>query len=319
VSVGTTHGVHRRRTPSRERSTRLPPLGRGRRRDRLGWREARVALLFILPCLLLFAAFRFGPAAAGAILAFTDYTIGADTHWVGLDNLRRLVDDPLFWKALRNTVYYAVLTVPLSIAVALSMALLVRRAFLGYKIFRSIFFLPVVTSLVLAGIVFTWVFSPGGPWSSLMGALGLPDKSWLTDPVLVIPALVVVAIWTRFGFGMLILLARMQDIPRELEEAALVDGASAYQRFRYIVLPELYPALFFLVIIETTFSFQVFDTVYVMTGGGPANASYMLVFQLYDQGFRYFDFGYASAIGLALFLMTFVVAMIQRLTLGRDR
>jgi multiple sugar transport system permease protein len=195
----------------------------------------------------------------------------------------------------------------------------VRRAFRGHKLFRSIFFLPVVTSLVLAGIVFTWIFSADGPWSTVMGVFGFPDGSWLANPSLVIPALVIVAVWTRFGFGMLILLARMQDIPRELEEAALVDGATAWQRFRYIVLPELYPALFFLAVIETTFSFQVFDTVYVMTGGGPANSSYMLVFQLYDQGFRYFDFGYASAIGLSLFVMTFIVAMIQRFTLGRER
>ncbi|WP_325048140.1 carbohydrate ABC transporter permease [Jiangella anatolica] len=133
------------------------------------------------------------------------------------------------------------------------------------------------------------------------------------------PALVVVAVWTRFGYGMLILLARLQDIPRELEEAALTDGAGPWQRFRHVVLPELRGAIFFLAVIETTVSFQVFDTVYVMTGGGPANASYMVVFQIYDQAFRYFDFGYASAIGVALFVMTLAVAVIQRLTVGRDR
>ncbi|SDU77564.1 carbohydrate ABC transporter permease [Jiangella alkaliphila] len=282
-------------------------------------REARVGLLFVLPVLLLFLAFRFGPAIAGGVLAFTDYTIGAETSWTGLDNLQRMVDDPLFWRALRTTLVYSVLAVPLSILAALGMALLVRRSFRGVRLFRSIFFLPVVTSLVLAGIVFTWIFSEDGPWSSLLGAVGLPDQSWLSDTALVVPALVIVAVWTRFGFGMLILLARLQDIPRELEEAALTDGAGAWHRFRYIVLPELRPALFFLAVIETTVSFQVFDTVYVMTGGGPAQSSYMLVFQLYDQAFRYFDFGYASAIGLALFVMTLIVAVIQRLTLGRDR
>jgi multiple sugar transport system permease protein len=288
-------------------------------RRRLSWREARVGLAFVLPCLLVFLVFRFGPAIAGGVLAFTDYTIGADTSWVGMDNLRRMTEDPLFWRALRTTLLYAALTVPLSIVAALGMALLVRRAFRGVRLFRSIFFLPVVTSLVLAGIVFSWIFSADGPWSSLLGAVGLPEGSWLADPSLVVPALAVVAVWTRFGFGMLILLARLQDVPRELEEAALADGAGPWQRFRYIVLPELYPALFFLAVIETTFSFQVFDTVYVMTGGGPAHASYMLVFQVYDQAFRYFDFGYASAIALALFVMTLVVALIQRLTLGRNR
>ncbi|NED98990.1 carbohydrate ABC transporter permease [Phytoactinopolyspora halotolerans] len=295
----------------------LPRTRRGVRGAR--WREARIALLFVLPCLLLFLAFRFGPAVAGSVLAFTDYTIGADTNWVGMENLRRLSEDPLFWRALRTTLTIAVLAVPLSILSSLGMALLVRRAFRGSKLFRSIFFLPVITSLVLAGIVFTWIFSESGPWSSVMGWFGLPDQSWLSDTTLVIPAIVVVAVWSRFGFGMLILLARLQDIPRELEEAALADGAGAWHRFRYIILPELYPALFFLGIIETTFTFQIFDTVYVMTGGGPANSSYVLVYQLYDQAFRYFDFGYASAIGLALFVMTFIVAMIQRMTLGRER
>ncbi|NED95661.1 sugar ABC transporter permease [Phytoactinopolyspora alkaliphila] len=288
-------------------------------RRRPSWREARIALLFVLPCLVLFVLFRFGPTLAGGVLAFTDYTIGADTSFVGLENLRRLSEDPLFWRALRTTLTIAVLAVPLSIGISLGMALLVRRAFRGHRLFRSIFFLPVITSLVLAGIVFSWIFSSGGPWSSIMGWLGLPDQAWLSDTTLVIPAIVIVAVWGRFGFGMLILLARLQDVPRELEEAALADGANAWQRFRYIVLPELYPALFFLVVIETTFTFQIFDTVYVMTSGGPANSSYVLVFQLYDQAFRYFDFGYASAIGLALFVMTFIVAMIQRMTIGRER
>nr|WP_205857258.1 sugar ABC transporter permease [Phytoactinopolyspora endophytica] len=288
-------------------------------RQRYRWREARIALLFVLPCLLLFIAFRFGPAVAGGVLSFTDYTIGADTNWIGLENLRRLNEDPLFWRALRTTLTIALLAVPLSILMSLGMALLVRRAFRGSKLFRSIFFLPVITSLVLAGIVFTWIFSEGGPWTSVMGWLGFADRAWLSDTTLVIPAIVIVAVWGRFGFGMLILLARLQDVPRELEEAALADGAGAWQRFRYIILPELKPALFFLAVIETTFSFQIFDTVYVMTGGGPANSSYVLVYQLYDQAFRYFDFGYASAIGLALFVMTFIVAMIQRLTLGRER
>lgn len=282
-------------------------------------REAGTALLFILPCLLLFLVFRFGPAIAGVVLGFTDYVIGGDPDWVGLENFRRLVADPTFWTALRVTVVFTVLAVPLSILASLGMALLTRRAFRGVKLFRSIFFLPVVTSLVLAGVVFTWVFAESGPWSRAMAALGLPSNSWLADGTLVIPALVLVSVWSRFGYGMLILLARLQEIPAELEEAALSDGASAWQRFRYVTLPQLRPALFFVAIIETTVSFQVFDTIYVMTGGGPVRSSYTLVYLLYDQGFRYFDLGYASAVGVALFVMTVIVALIQRLTLGRDK
>jgi multiple sugar transport system permease protein len=292
--------------------------GRSARR-RVYWREARSGLLFVLPCFLLFLVFRFGPAIAGGVLAFTDYAIGGETHWKGLANFRRMVDDPTFWSALRVTIVYSVLAVPLTIAVALGMALLVRRSFRGSKLFRSIFFLPVVTSLVLAGVVFTWVFSADGPWSRLMGLFGLPDQSWIADGTLVIPALVLVSVWSRFGYGMLILLARLQDIPAELEEAAHTDGAGPVQRFRHIVLPHLRPALFFVAVIETTVSFQVFDIVYVMTRGGPVRSSYTLVYALYDQGFHYFDLGYASAIGLALFVLTLVVALIQRLSLGRER
>ncbi|AZS89485.1 sugar ABC transporter permease [Streptomyces griseoviridis] len=290
------------------------PLGGSLRR-----KEARIGLLFVLPCLLLFVVFRFGPGVAGLLLAFTDYTPGAVTHLTGLENFRRLWDDPLFWSSLRVTVVYTVLAVPAGVAASLGLALLTRRAFRGSKLFRSVFFLPVVTSLVLASTVFVWIFSTDGPWSAVMGFLGLPSQNWLSDSVLVLPALALVGIWSRCGYGMLILLARMQELPVELEEAALVDGAGPVKRFRYIVAPQLKPAFFFLAVIETTVSFQVFDAVYMMTGGGPANASYSLVFQLYDTGFKYFDFGYASAIGCALFLLTIVVALVQRAVLGKEK
>nr|WP_223186583.1 sugar ABC transporter permease [Streptomyces sp. CBMA29] len=227
--------------------------------------------------------------------------------------------DPLFWSSLRVTVVYSLLAVPFTILASLGLALLTRRAFRGSRLFRSIFFLPVVTSLILASTVFIWIFSTKGPWSGLMGMLGLPDQSWLTDSALVLPAIALVGIWSRCGYGMLILLARLQDVPRELEEAALMDGAGPVQRFRYIVAPQLKPAFYFLLVIETTNSFQIFDAIYVMTGGGPANASYSLVYQLYDAGFKYSDLGYASALGCVLFVMTVVVALVQRLVLGKEK
>ncbi|WP_234010842.1 carbohydrate ABC transporter permease [Streptomyces sp. SPB78] len=226
--------------------------------------------------------------------------------------------DPLFWSALKVTVVYTVMAVPVTIAASLGLALLTRRAFRGSKLFRSVFFLPVVTSLILASTVFLWIFSSEGPWSKVMGLVGLPDQSWLADSALVLPALAIVGVWSRCGYGMLILLARLQEVPRELEEAALVDGAGPWKRFRYIVAPQLKGSFFFLAVIETTASFQVFDAVYMMTGGGPANASYSLVFQLYDAGFKYFDLGYASAIGCVLFVLTLVVAAVQRLVIGKE-
>ncbi|MFI6295565.1 carbohydrate ABC transporter permease [Nonomuraea sp. NPDC050790] len=278
----------------------------------LRW-EARTGLLFVLPCLLLFLAFRFGPSIAGVLLGFFEFGIGESPAFTGLDNFRRMAGDPVFWDSLRVTLIYTVLYVPVSMAASVGMALLVRRSFRGARFFRSVFFLPVVTSLVLAGTVFTWLFSSEGPITKLTGL------SWLASPTLVLPALVIVSAWSRFGYGMLIVLARLQDLPRELEEAALSDGASTWQRFRHIVLPQLRPALFFVAVIETTNSFQVFDLVYVMTGGGPAHGSFTLVMALYEQGFKNFEFGYASAIGVALFVMTLVVALIQRLIIGRSK
>ncbi|MBB5082496.1 carbohydrate ABC transporter permease [Nonomuraea endophytica] len=278
----------------------------------LRW-EARTGLLFVLPCLLLFLAFRFGPSIAGVLLGFFEFGIGDSPAFTGLDNFRRMAGDPVFWDSLQVTLIYTVLYVPVSMAASVGMALLVRRSFRGARFFRSVFFLPVVTSLVLAGTVFTWLFSSEGPITKLTGL------SWLASPTLVLPALVIVSVWSRFGYGMLIVLARLQDLPRELEEAALSDGASTWQRFRHIVLPQLRPALFFVAVIETTTSFQVFDLVYVMTGGGPAHGSFTLVMALYEQGFKNFEFGYASAIGVALFVMTLVVALIQRLIIGRSK
>jgi multiple sugar transport system permease protein len=292
--------------------------GRAGRRSVMARWEARIGLLFALPTFLLFLAFRFGPAIAGVGLSFFDYDISGTLEWEGLANFERMVVDPVFWQALRVTVLYTLLAVPLSLGLSLVMALAVRRRFRGVGFFRSVFFLPVITSLVLAGTVFVWVFSTDGPVSTVSQWLGGSGQSWLSSSLLVVPALVLVGVWSRFGYGMLILLAGLQEVPRELEEAALTDGAGPVARFRYIVLPHLKPSLFFLAVIETTASFQVFDLIFVMTQGGPARGSYTLVYMLYDQGFKYVDYGYAAAIGVALFAMTLVVAVVQRRFLGRE-
>ena len=281
-------------------------------------REARWALLFVLPAFLLFLAFRFGPAFAGVALSLFEYDITGDIAWKGLENFQRLIADSGFWRAMGVTVLYTVLSVPLSLIVSMTLAMSVRRAFKGARFFRSLFFLPVVTSLVLAGSIFVWIFSSEGIWSKLMTPFGL-GGSWLANPTLVVPAVVLTGVWSRFGYDMMILIAAMQDIPRELEEATLVDGANGWQRFRAIVLPHLRPTVFFLLVIETTAAFQVFDVIYVMTQGGPANASKSLVYVLYDQGFRYSNFGYAAAIGVALFVMTIAVALVQRAVIGKDK
>lgn len=280
-------------------------------------KDALTGLAFVLPCLLLFLIFRFGPAIAGILLSFFDYTIGGGSTWRGLDHYHHLVNDPDFWTSLRVTIVYTVISVPLSMVVAIGMALLTRRAFRGVRFFRAVFFLPSVTSIVLAGVVFGWIFSPTGPWPRVMGWFGLP-QDWLGSTVLVLPAVAVLAVWGRYGFDMLIILARMHDVPREIEEAAVVDGAGVWAKFWHVTLPQLRPALFFVGVLDTINSFQVFDSVYVLTNGGPAHGSYTLVYMLYDQGFTYFNFGYASTVGVALFVLTLVIALIQRLIFGRS-
>ena len=260
--------------------------------------------------------FRFGPAIAGVLLSLFNSSTRSVIAWAGLANFTRLTADPIFWRALSVTLIYVLFAVPISIALSTVLALAVRSGFRGSRFFRSVFFLPTITSLVLISSVFKWIFSSDGPWSTLMTPLGL-GGSWLGSTTLVMPAIILVGVWSRFGYGMLILVAALQNVSRDLEEAALMDGAGAWGRFRHVLLPTIQPALFFLTVLETVFAFQVFDVIYVMTGGGPANATYSMVFLLYDQGFRYADQGYAAAVGVALFAMTLVVALIQRLVLGR--
>ncbi len=282
----------------------------------LAGRSARTGLLFVLPAFVLFLVFRFGPAAAGVLLSLFRFGVDGSLSWAGGGNFTRLAGDPLFWRALSVTLTYVLFSVPVSIALSTVLALGVRRGFRGARFFRSVFFLPFITSLVLVGSVFKWIFSTDGPWSALMSPLGL-GGSWLGSTVLVLPAVIVVGVWSRFGYGMLILVAALQGVPRDLEEAALMDGAGTWGRFRHVLLPALRPALFFLAVLETTVAFQVFDVIYVMTGGGPANSSHSLILFLYDQGFRYSDHGYASAVGVILFVMTLLVALVQRVVLGR--
>jgi multiple sugar transport system permease protein len=291
------------------------PPSSPRRRKRRG---ALIGFGFVLPMFLLFVAFRFAPFLGGIGLAFSNMDLGGEINWVGLDNFRHMADDQLFWKALTVTLIYTLIAVPLVIAVSIGLALLVRRAFAGVRFFRSVFFLPVITSLVLAGVIFIWIFNDDGPVPSLMSALGIPTGSWLTSSTLALPAVAIVAAWGRFGFDMLVVLARLNEIPRELEEAALIDGAGPWQRFRHLILPQLRSVVFFLVVIETIASFQVFDAVYIMTAGGPVNSTYTLGYMLYDQAFKFFNFGYSAAVSMVLFVVVLIFTIIQRMAFGKD-
>jgi multiple sugar transport system permease protein len=281
-------------------------------------RAALVAYAFIFPYVAFFVAFRILPALYGVLLSFGDVSLAGQFRLVGLENFARLVQDEVFWHSLRVTTIYALLAIPLSVVLSLLMAQLCNRTLRGMSFYRSLFFLPVVTSPVISGIIFVWLFSGDGPTDELLGTAGLELGSWLQNEVLVLPALALVAAWGSFGYNMLILLAGMLAIPPDYYEAAGLDGASAWQRFRFITLPLLKPALFFVLVLETVKSFQAFDTIYVMTGGGPARGSYTLTYMIFDQGFGYFEFGYASAVGVVLLVITLILSLIQRRLVGRS-
>ncbi|GAA4430698.1 sugar ABC transporter permease [Georgenia halophila] len=279
---------------------------------------ALIAYVFILPYVLFFTIFRIIPALYGIVLSFGEYSLGGSLELLGLDNYRRLFADELFWNALKVTGIYAAVAIPMTVAISLAMAQLCNRVMRGMSFYRSIFFLPVVTSPVLSGLVFIWIFSPDGPLNWVLGSVGIPATNWLQSSFWVLPSLALVSAWMNFGYNMLILLAGMLAIPQDYYEAAQLDGANAWQRFVKMTLPLLKPALFFVLVLETVKSFQVFDTIYVMTGGGPVRASYTLTYMIYDQGFGYFDFGYASAAGVVLLVITLIFSLIQRRLVGRS-
>lgn len=281
-------------------------------------RDPVTGLLFVLPMLVLFLIFRFVPAFGAAGMSLTDYQISGEWTFTGADNYVRLLGDPIFLGSLRVTVVYAAIYVPLTVVVAMGTALLLNSVIFMKGLFRGMLFLPYVTSFVFAGVIWRWIYDFDGLLNGLLAGLDLGPVGFLDDTALVLPSLALVQVWKGFGYSMLILLAGLKSIPTSYLEAARIDGASAWQRFRFIMLPLVRPALFFVLVIETIGAFQTFDMIYVMTGGGPSRASYNLIYALYDQGFKFFDLGYAATIGVVLFALVFVVSMIQRRLLDRS-
>lgn len=280
-------------------------------------RDPVTGLLFVLPVLVLFLIFRIFPSLGAAGMSLTNWNIGGDWEFIGTDNYARLLDDVNFWLSLRVTLVYVVIYVPLTLLVALGTALLLNQVVFMRGLFRGMLFLPYVTSFVLAGIIWRWIYEFDGLINGLLAKADLGPVAFLEQSAVILPALAVVSVWKGFGYSMLILLAGLKSIPSSYLEAATVDGASAWQRFRRITLPLLKPTIFFVVVIETISAFQTFDTVYVMTGGGPARATYTLIFGIYDHGFRSFDFGYAATWGMVLFAIVLIVSLVQRRFLDR--
>jgi multiple sugar transport system permease protein len=265
-------------------------------------------LWFLAPALAVIAVFFVVPVLAAALLSLTDFDIYAiasrhNLRLVGFDNYVRLLRDPLFWVALRNTAYFVVIAGPLSIAVSLAAAVLLTMRLVRFKtFFRTVFFLPVVTTLVAVAVVWRYLYHPRfGLLNYGLSFLGIAPIDWLGDPRWAMPAIILMAVWKNFGFNMVIFIAGLQNIPARLYEAASIDGASPGRQFLRITLPMLTPTFVFVAVITLIGYFQLFAEPYVMTQGGPAHSTLSIVLLMYQEGFRWWNMGYAAAVAFVLF------------------
>jgi multiple sugar transport system permease protein len=256
---------------------------------------------------------------ASFLLSFTDFDIyaiadPANVRLVGLRNYLRLIESPIFWIALKNTFYFVLVGGPLTMAVALGAALLVNAPLVRFKsFFRTLYFAPFITTLVAVAIVWRYLYHRQyGLVNYALGAVGIHPVVWLGDPRWAMPAIILLAVWKNFGYSMLIFIAGLQAIPQELYEAAYLDGAGPWRRFRHVTVPMLGPTLVFVGLITMIGFFQLFAEPYVMTQGGPLRSTTSMVLLMYEEGFRWWRMGYAAAVTFVLFLVILVFMLIQR-------
>ncbi|HEV7711770.1 MAG TPA: sugar ABC transporter permease [Asanoa sp.] len=274
---------------------------------KLGW-----VLFFLAPSAIPLLLFTVVPMVSSAWVSLHSWNLISPMKWVGLDNYTDLLSDPTTREVFLHTLAYCAGYLPLVFAGGLGLALLLNQRLPGRAFFRAAYFLPVVTSWVVVALVWKWLLNPtSGLVNSLLGALGAPQPGWWTDPTWALPAVILASAWKDLGFVMVIMLAGLQAIPQDILEAARTDGAGAWQRFWRVTLPLLSPSTFFVVVISLINGFQVFDQVYVMTGGGPSGASQVVVGQIYDLTFRYGRAGEASALSWILFAVILVITALQ--------
>ena len=287
-------------------------------RLQLDWHP--IAFVFIAPALLLFLIFIFVPLFVSLYLSFTQYNVLHPPHWVGVENFRQLIfHDPRFWKAFRNTLFYVAGVVPVGISTALLLAAALEELTRGKQLFKVLYFIPTVTSVVAIAAVWKWLFAGEkfGLINYFLLRLGLAPVDWLLSPTWILPAIMIMSIWAGLGYNLVFFSAGISTIPQTLYEAAKVDGASWWGRFWNVTVPMLRPTLVFVVVMAVINSFQVFDQVYIMTGGtgegigGVLDSGLTLVSYLYDQGFVKFQMGYASAIAYLIFGCVFSLTLVN--------
>ena len=281
-------------------------------------RFERAAWWFVAPALLVIGVFFFLPVFAALVMSLTDFDIYAladlrNLRFVGLSNYIALLQTPLFWQAFGNTLYFVVVGVPLSIGVSLGAALLLHSRLARFKaFFRTALFAPVVTTLVAVAVIWRYLFNTRyGLLNYALGGMGIQPIDWLGDPHWAMPAIIVFAVWKNFGYNMIILLAGLQSIPEDLYEAARIDGASIWRQFRYVTLPMLAPILLMVSILTIAGYFQLFAEPYVMTQGGPLQSTVSVLYLMYEEGFKWWNLGSASAVAFVLFLVIFGITALQ--------
>ena len=291
-------------------STVAPPT---RRRGSLRLRNTLTGWSFIAPNFIGFAVLTLVPVVTLFYYAFTDWNVFGGATFTGLDNFRRMIHDDAFWTSFWNTVYYAALHIPLTLVLSLALALLLNRRLRGVAFFRTAAFFPYITSIVAIAVVWNTLFSPQfGPINQFLRLIGIDNPpGWTASATWSMPAVIIVGTWREVGYYMLLFLAGLQTIPRELYEAARMDGANAWNQFRNVTLPSLRPTTFFVTIILTIGSFKVFDLILVMTQGGPGTSTLVLSQFIYKKGFQENQFGYASAVALVLFGICIAVTIVQ--------
>ncbi|MFH5185346.1 carbohydrate ABC transporter permease [Paenibacillus sp. TAB 01] len=274
--------------------------------------------VFVLPNILLVLLFAIYPLAANFILSFTDGSFETTT-FIGFDNYINVANDPSFWTSLKNTLYYTLLLVPPTIILSLVIAVGLNRSMPLKNTIRAAYLIPYLLSWSVIGLIWRWIFSGNyGILNNFLAGFGLPPLRWILDPDLTIPCLALVGIWAGVGYYMMIYLAGLQGISGTYYEAAKIDGANKWQQFIYITVPQLKPITSLVVILSVTASFRVFEQIYVMTGGGPGRASFVLVLYIFIKGFEEFSPGYAAALSVILFLIILAITILQQKFLKSD-
>jgi multiple sugar transport system permease protein len=285
---------------------------------RRGWRQDLTGWAFAAPFVILFGIFLAIPILASFLLSFTgfnqrDLTNPMGTSVVGLDNYARLLSDEKFWKSLGNTFYFVGVGVPLTLAIGLLIASALSRGITRFRTaFRVGYYLPVITSIVAIAVVWRFLLNPDiGLINMALGQLGIQGPDWLASKTLAMPSIIAMAVWRNLGFAMVVFIAGLQAIPVVLYEAAAIDGAGRWAAFRYVTLPMLRPTILFMLVITTIGYLQLFEEPFVMTDGGPLDATLSVTMYMYQQGFEFFKQGYASAIAYVLFVIVAVIAFLQ--------